>query len=586
MSSTEAFDDLEQKVSGLVEEALGEVREEFLDRLLGVRERLEELVRSEVATAREEAAAAADRAAEQERIAAEAATAEAERIAAAVAEADARGLAAVAEAKAGASRDLLRALHQAITEIDRAQSQSEVLHALLETTSEFASRTLLLLTREDGLKGWAGRGFAPSDEAIQEIHLDYALNSAWSRLAEGRGTVELGAEDCGELCRRLEAEAPRDGVLVPMVLRDRLAATLYADRTDPEQELPVTALQLLTYIAGQALETLPLRERSTTVTLRLASEAPAEEPGLELWQFAAPAPAIQEPADEELEEAVAVPVDPEEVEMTTEAGDAAAELAFETPYAEPDVLQDAEQWAVPQAVETEPMELQPAEETGFAIEEIAVEPPPVEEVELPTAYEEPPAEAAAPVWEPPAEPAPPEPVEALDEEPPVAEPLPEEAPIETLPEAPADFAEPEPVAEPIAEAPPESPPEPPAPAPMPSPVPTAAAGPQVAPPEDVEGPGWAFTTRRFTGDMGEDTAHEEARRLARLLVTEIKLYNEEQVEEGRRNRNIYQYLRDDIDRSRQIYDDRVDEAIRADTDYFREELVRILAAGDSELLGI
>ena len=74
--------------------------------------------------------------------------------------------------------------------------------------------------------------------------------------------------------------------------------------------------------------------------------------------------------------------------------------------------------------------------------------------------------------------------------------------------------------------------------------------------------------------------------MARLLVTEIKLYNEEQVEEGRRSRNIYQSLREDIDRSRQIYEERIDEAIRTDTDYFREELVRILAAGDAEVLGI
>ena len=117
-------------------------------------------------------------------------------------------------------------------------------------------------------------------------------------------------------------------------------------------------------------------------------------------------------------------------------------------------------------------------------------------------------------------------------------------------------------------------------------VPPVGAGAEVAPPEDVDGPGWAFTTRRFDGDSGEDATHEEARRLARLLVTEIKLYNEEQVEEGRRGRNIYRTLKEDIDRSRQIYEERVDEAIRADTDYFKDELVKILAAGDDEVMGL
>ncbi|HET9227869.1 MAG TPA: hypothetical protein VFR31_14435, partial [Thermoanaerobaculia bacterium] len=85
---------------------------------------------------------------------------------------------------------------------------------------------------------------------------------------------------------------------------------------------------------------------------------------------------------------------------------------------------------------------------------------------------------------------------------------------------------------------------------------------------------------------GDDSLHEEARRLARLLVSEIKLYNEEQVEEGRRKRDIYERLREDIDRSRQMYEERVEARILKTTDYFYQELVRILAAGDAKALGI
>ena len=69
-------------------------------------------------------------------------------------------------------------------------------------------------------------------------------------------------------------------------------------------------------------------------------------------------------------------------------------------------------------------------------------------------------------------------------------------------------------------------------------------------------------------------------------MTEIKLYNEEQVEEGRRVGDVYSRLREDIDRSRQIYDDRIDTSIRDEKDYFKEALVRILAGGDSSILGI
>jgi hypothetical protein len=114
----------------------------------------------------------------------------------------------------------------------------------------------------------------------------------------------------------------------------------------------------------------------------------------------------------------------------------------------------------------------------------------------------------------------------------------------------------------------------------------APGTPEVRPPSGVDGPGWAFATTRVPVSPDNQALHEEARRLARLLVSEIKLYNEEQVEEGRRNRDIYERLREDIDRSRQMYDERVDPQILRSTDYFYQELVRILAAGDSKALGI
>ena len=112
---------------------------------------------------------------------------------------------------------------------------------------------------------------------------------------------------------------------------------------------------------------------------------------------------------------------------------------------------------------------------------------------------------------------------------------------------------------------------------------------EVRPPADLAGPGWAFATSRVATPAtppGEESLHDEARRLARLLVSEIKLYNEEQVEEGRRGRDIYERLKEDIDRSRQMYEERVDERVRNKTDYFYQELVRILAAGDAKALGI
>jgi hypothetical protein len=103
----------------------------------------------------------------------------------------------------------------------------------------------------------------------------------------------------------------------------------------------------------------------------------------------------------------------------------------------------------------------------------------------------------------------------------------------------------------------------------------------------LEGPGSAFAkTPPQEMAEGEDALHEEARRLARLLVSEIKLYNEEIIDEGRRHADIYDRLRDDIDRSRQMYQERIDPRLRGREDYFHQELVQRLAGGDASLLGM
>lgn len=83
----------------------------------------------------------------------------------------------------------------------------------------------------------------------------------------------------------------------------------------------------------------------------------------------------------------------------------------------------------------------------------------------------------------------------------------------------------------------------------------------------------------------ESRLHHDARRFARLLVSEIKLYNEQKVSEGRNQGDIYDRLREDIDRSRQMYDKRVAPPVAARHDYFHQELVNTLAEGDPAKLG-
>jgi hypothetical protein len=84
---------------------------------------------------------------------------------------------------------------------------------------------------------------------------------------------------------------------------------------------------------------------------------------------------------------------------------------------------------------------------------------------------------------------------------------------------------------------------------------------------------------------GDEKVLRDARRFSKLLVSEIELYNKNSVDEGRRNRDLYQRLKKDIDRSRETYEKRFAHTVARQFDYFYEELVRTLAENDPLLLG-
>jgi hypothetical protein len=83
----------------------------------------------------------------------------------------------------------------------------------------------------------------------------------------------------------------------------------------------------------------------------------------------------------------------------------------------------------------------------------------------------------------------------------------------------------------------------------------------------------------------DDPERKKARKLARLFVSEIKLYNEELVAEGFAAGDLYTRLKDPIDQSVVVFRRRVPEAVRAEFDYLHDELVRQLAGGDASKLG-
>jgi len=210
-----------------------------------------------------------------------------------------------------------------------------------------------------------------------------------------------------------------------------------------------------------------------------------------------------------------------------------------------------------------------------------------------------PVEEPAPAEPPAAEPVPPEP--------PVEEPVVEEPVIGATaaevhtevevveppvpgPEPPPPHVEvalepPEPVA-PVVEsepAPPAGEPTlevvaPPPPVELPPPVPVA---PSELPPSPAAPAGFDISQL----SEAEQNVHRDAKRFARLLVSEIELYNRTKVADGRKNRDLYKRLKSDIDRSRQTFEKRFGKVLSNQIDYLHDELVKNLAANDSSVLG-
>jgi hypothetical protein len=96
----------------------------------------------------------------------------------------------------------------------------------------------------------------------------------------------------------------------------------------------------------------------------------------------------------------------------------------------------------------------------------------------------------------------------------------------------------------------------------------------------------APATDAFASLSPEDAdVHRKAQRFARLLVDEIKLYNQVKVAEGRKNKDLYDRLKEDIEKSRATYQKRYGNTVAGGADYFTQEVVRSLAEDDRSIMG-
>ena len=401
--------------------------------------------------------------------------------------------AASESSRAKASSDMAL-VKSAIGEINEQKSQADILKALVNRASAFAPRVAFFVVKGDQASGWRGRGFEGTvgDQAIQQISLslssDTVISSAAKSLTTWSGGSGSHAED-HSLINRLGEEPPQRIVAIPLTVRGRAVAVLYADSAGLDSEsINLEALETLVTVAGMAVELLSVSRAAAP------KRAPAEE--------ATPAPAEVAPEPQpsytptsEYEEAPAAPEPTYSAEPTH-----APEPTSPEPIAEP-TFSGAETIS---SYESEPAESGSLMDSGVVEEATA---PPVEAPEASGSLGEEPQPWTA-------------------------------TPVEAAPAAP----------------------------------PRRRYGQDVELPVEV-------------GDDEERRLHNDARRFARLLISEIKLYNEQKVAEGRIEHDLYDRLREYIDRSREMYDKRVRPEVANRYDYFHGELVNTLAEGDVSKLG-
>jgi hypothetical protein len=371
-------------------------------------------------------------------------------------------------------------LARAVAEIQLGASQREILRALLDTSARYAARVALFVVKGSHATGWQGRGFANSD-GLKDFALDESA-PAVVRAISDRVVARAPSADMGaRFMNDFGTPASGEGRILPLILKDKVAALVYADSgTGPGGLLEAGSLDLLVLSTGAWLEVNSLRKQAQTQwdsrSVPAAEPSPYQTP-------TQPAPAQPVPAfNDPFASHVPGYASGQAMAASASAGEVSAPVAS-APVEAP----------VPVPV---PIPMQATGSEGVTAE----------------------ADAAIPEVE----------SAIVELDPAQAEPLPT-GPAET---------------ERASEMPP-----------------VAAISPED---QDIQ---------------------RKAQRFARLLVDEIKLYNQAKVAEGRKNKDLYDRLKEAIEKSRGTYQKRYGNTVAASGNYFQNEIIRSLAEEDLSVMG-
>ncbi|HYW37995.1 MAG TPA: hypothetical protein VE957_07775 [Terriglobales bacterium] len=374
-------------------------------------------------------------------------------------------------ASASGSADLARA----VAEIQLGTSQREILRALLDTSARYAARVALFVVKGSHATGWQGRGFANND-AVKDFALDQDAPAVGRAIGDRAVASAPVADLDSRFLQEVGTPASGEGRILPLILKDKVAALVYADSgTGAAGLLDAGSLELLVLSTSAWLEVNSLRKQ----THKDPSVAHGDSSNVDSGVPAAEAP-----------------VHP----LST----------FNDPFAS-----HAPGHAMAAAASASPGE------SSAPVASAAAEAPAMAGSEGQTVIAEGvTAEAQSAITE----------VQSavLETDPALAEPLPiGQAETEATPETP----------------------------------PVASISPE------------------------DQDVHRKAQRFAHLLVDEIKLYNQAKVAEGRKNKDLFDRLKETIEKSRATYQKRYGNTAAASGNYFQHEIIRSLAEDDLSIMG-
>lgn len=452
-------------------------------------------------------------------------------------------------------------LRDAVNDITAQDSQATILKSLVQHAAQFTPRGAFFIVKNEHFVGWRvfGKEGKADEETVREVFFPVASATAPGESIRSLKAVESSfgtyADDSVYL-NQLEFGQPDRMYAIPLIARGRGVAVLYADYGTKGVEVNLEALETLVRVAGLTVEVLAAAPAAHTSQQYQAvsgnyeesisdesREKFAESEAFEDYQ-AAPDETFEEAETTSGEEFSASPVSTSDSHLIDDSSDEAETFSFQDKEYVDETEATAGSWSQTPVAEDVSYEA--------TYQPVVAEDDYSESQRGNYGFSETPAAVESPT--------------EADEIPRF-----ESAPFETVESSPVQ-------ADSSLNGKTES-------------SNGAAFEPAITETATVNA---APVKSRF-GDrnvdlpieVGDDERrlHNDARRFARLLVSEIKLYNEQKVREGRQAQDLYERLREAIDRSRDMYDKRVQPPVAAKFDYFHYELVSSLAEGEEGKLG-